>query len=405
MDLGDLARVAVLAVPPRRGDFRFQAESLFAQIRCLISRQSAPLTATTMMVFLRNAGDEAACSEIIARRFGHAAPLTTFVVQAPCCGTELGVELWALGGPGVTVHRPGPHVLTVEADGIRWAHCGGVRGRVAPGTPHDAYGEALAAFQEMRGALAMADMGFDHVARTWLYIDRINSGAPGRLRYQELNRARGDFFENIRFGARLRAPWAPGVIYPASTGIGTHGPAITMSCLAVESNRPDVFLLPLENPRQTPACAYHARYSPVAPRFSRAMALVQGHYVTTLVSGTASIVHSQTCHAGDAARQTSQTIDLIEQLISAENFSRHGLCGTGATLEDVAKLRVYVKRPEDYEVCRSICEQRFPRVPAIYLQADVCRPDLLVEIEAVAFSPYRRPGIPPHAGPSLTRHP
>ena len=58
-----------------------------------------------------------------------------------------------------------------------------------------------------------------------------------------------------------------------------------------------------------------------------------------------------------------------------------------ATLSDIAKLRVYVKHEEDYEQCREVCERRLPRIPAIYLHADICRPELLMEIEAVAFSP------------------
>ena len=118
------------------------------------------------------------------------------------------------------------------------------------------------------------------------------------------------------------------------------------------------------------------------------MAVVQGHFVTTLVSGTASIVNQQTVHPGDAARQTEQTIQNIAILIAPANFARHGLPGAGASLRDLAKLRVYVKRPEDYLVCREVVERMLPGVPVLYLRADVCRPDLLVEIEAVAFSSY-----------------
>ena len=158
--------------------------------------------------------------------------------------------------------------------------------------------------------------------------------------------------------------------------------------MALDSRRPDVFLLPLENPQQTPAYDYQATYSTHSPKFSRAMAVVQGHFVATLMSGTASILNSRTCHPGDIVRQTEQTIENIERLIAPENFARHSLPGTGATLKDIAKLRVYVKRQEDYEPCRAVCERRLPRVPAIYLQADVCRPELLMEIEAVAFSPF-----------------
>jgi enamine deaminase RidA (YjgF/YER057c/UK114 family) len=112
--------------------------------------------------------------------------------------------------------------------------------------------------------------------------------------------------------------------------------------------------------------------------------------VATLVSGTASIVNCKTVFVGDAAKQTQQTLDNVEQLIAPENFARHGMAGSGATLHDVAKLRVYVKRADDYERCREVVERRLPNVPALYLIADVCRPDLLVEIEAVAFSPFKR---------------
>lgn len=384
VDLGSLARLAVMAMPPGGGSFRQQAEDLFAQTACLVSHQRMPLKPTTMMVFLRNEADKAECQEIIQRRFGAETPVTNFVVQPPCGDAALGIELWALGGPGVKVERFNPHLVAVESDGIRWVHCGGIYGDSAGDGP---YAESLTAFQRMQRQLAQAGVGMDQVVRTWIYVNQITAGEDGRQRYQELNRARTDFFQDIHFGARARAPWAPPTIYPASTGIGTQGTNITMSCMALDSKRPDVFIMPLENPQQTPAFDYQAKYSPQSPKFSRAMAVVQGHFVSTLVSGTASIVNSKTFYPGDVAKQTRQTLENIERLIAPENFARHGLKGAGATLQDVAKLRVYIKHAEDYEKCREICEERLPGAPAIYLHADVCRPDLLVEIEAVAFSP------------------
>lgn len=385
VDLGNLARMAVMALPGTHGGFREQAKELFAQLACIIGHHPTPLTATTMMVFLRDDADEAECLELVRARFGEAMPVTTVVAQPPCCGAALGVELWALGGPGVTVKRLGPELLTVESDGIRWIHCGGIRGEAGAA---GAYAESLSAFQRMQTRLAESGVGFDQVVRTWLYVNQINDCEAGRERYQEMNRARTDFYHDIPFGVKARAACAPQTIYPASTGIGTTGVGITMNCMALDSRRPDVFLLPLENPQQTPAYKYQATHSPQSPKFSRAMAVVQGHFVATLLSGTASIVNSQTCHPGDIVRQTEQTIENIERLIASENFARHGLPGAGATLRDIAKLRVYVKQQEDYEKCREVCEGRLPRIPAIYLQADVCRPDLLVEIEAVAFSHF-----------------
>ena len=109
------------------------------------------------------------------------------------------------------------------------------------------------------------------------------------------------------------------------------------------------------------------------------------------VSGTASIVNAETVHKGDIVKQTEQTLTNIEKLIAPENFARQGWADAGATFEDLARLHVYVKRPEDYEACRAVCERRVGHVPSIYAVADVCRPDLLVEIEGVAFSRVRKP--------------
>lgn len=389
MELGSLARMALMAVPGSRGSFRQQAEELIAQIMCIVGRQPVLLAPTTMMIFLRDGADEAECQSILRARFGAAQPVTTMVVQPPCCGAALGIELWLVGGSGVKVERFGPNLLAVESEGIRWVHCGGIRGQSGP---DGAYGEASSALTQMREQLARAGVGFDQVMRTWIYVNQITEGPEGLQRYQELNRARTDFFHGQKLCGKNRAPAAPENIYPASTGIGTQGSAITMSCMALDSNRPDVLVMPLENPIQTAAYDYQANYSPHSPKFSRAMAVVQGRFVSTLVSGTASIVNSKTCHPGDIVKQAEQTIDNIQQLIAPENFARHGLPGAGASLSDIAKLRVYVKRMEDYQACREVCERRLPRAPAIYLHADICRPDLLLEIEAVAFSPYTPPG-------------
>jgi enamine deaminase RidA (YjgF/YER057c/UK114 family) len=389
LELGSLARLAIMAVPGSRGTFREQAHELFAQVRCIVSRQSVPLTPTTMMVFLRHGEDEITCRKIVRACFGGAMPVTTFVAQPPCCGTALGIELWAFGGPRVQIERFGAEVIAVESDGIRWIYCGDARGD----TTSTAYRESATAFEVMQQQLARAGVGFHQVMRTWIYVNQITDGPDGRQRYQELNRARSDFYGNI-FGGNTPGPDTSKTVYPASTGIGTSGNKITMACVALDSRRPDVFVVPLENPQQTPAFDYTARYSPQSPKFSRAMALVQGHFITTLVSGTASIVDSKTVFPGDIVRQTEQTLDNIERLIAPENFACHGLAGSGATLRDIAKLRVYVKHQEHYERCREVVEARLPKVPAIYLQGDVCRPDLLVEIEAVAFSRFN--GRSPH---------
>ena len=80
-------------------------------------------------------------------------------------------------------------------------------------------------------------------------------------------------------------------------------------------------------------------------------------------------------------------------LIAPENFTRHGQSGAGSTLRDLAKVRVYIKHAADFAACRAVCERRLRNIPAAYVVADVCRPELLVEIEGVTFA--QRSAAPP----------
>ena len=159
-----------------------------------------------------------------------------------------------------------------------------------------------------------------------------------------------------------------------------------MSCIALATDRKDILAVPLENPRQTAAYDYAASYSPKSPKFSRAMALSCGSHATIFISGTASITHSETRHVGDAATQTHETLDNIEALIAEPNLARHGLPGLGTTLANLGLVRVYIKRQEDYAQVRAAVPGAAGRSAHGLRIADICRPELLVEIEGIAFS-------------------
>lgn len=387
VDLGDSARVALVVTPRGRGAFAEQAREVLALLQRALAKQPQRMEITVQTVFLREAGDRAECERVLAAFHGSRQPVTNFVLQAPCGGAALALEAWAIGGKSVRVEHYGPQVVAVSYDSIRWVYCAGVE---PGGASRGIYSQTMDALERMRAGLVKAGSSFEHVVRTWLYLGGITEPEAAVQRYQELNRARTDFYHGKQFCCSLLDPNAPRGIYPASTGIGMAGAGLVLSCLALETRRDDVFLLPLENPQQTPAYAYHPKYSPQSPKFSRAVALVLGDYVTTWISGTASIVNSETRHAGELKKQTEQTIDNIERLIAPENFALHGVKGAGAGLHDLAKIRVYLKRPEDLGKCQAICERRFGSVPAIYAVADICRPELLVEIEGVAFARYSR---------------
>jgi enamine deaminase RidA (YjgF/YER057c/UK114 family) len=387
VDLGDSTRVALMITPRGRGSFGEQAREVLSAMRTVLDKYPEPMAITVQTVFLKDARDQAECEQLFAEFSGANLPVTNYVLQPPCCGAALAMEAWAIGGKSVRVERFGPQALAVAYDGVRWVYCAGVK---PASSLRGVYPQTLDALGRLRAALEQAGSSFERVVRTWFYLGDITGPEVEAQRYQELNRARADFYRDIRFHCSSPASNAAGGVYPASTGIGMAGHGLVASCMALETRREDLFLLPLENPHQTPAYTYGSKYSSQSPKFSRAVALGLGDYVTTWVSGTASIVNAESCHLGDPERQTEQTIDNIERLIAPENFALHGLKGAGASLHDLAKVRVYVKRPEDLAKCRAVCQRRFGAVPAIYAVAGICRPELLVEIEGIAFSRYSR---------------
>ena len=114
---------------------------------------------------------------------------------------------------------------------------------------------------------------------------------------------------------------------------------------------------------------------------------LQGGAITAAFPGNigrAGILISQ--QVGDVVGQTHETLNNIAALISEDNLSRHGLPGLGTSLDGLGLARVYIKRHADYAATRAACEQRLGELPTIYAVGDVCRPELLVEIEGIAFS-------------------
>jgi len=149
---------------------------------------------------------------------------------------------------------------------------------------------------------------------------------------------------------------------------------------------PDVRVAPLSNPRQTDAHRYSGGMlvgeslpklgNKSTPKFERAKIVTRGDVKTVFVSGTAAIVGERSVAPGDVEAQTRTTIDNIAALIGDARLSR---------------LRAYVKRPGDLPSVRRICEAAFGPIPAVYVQADVCRDELLVELEGALRVGARTP--------------
>jgi enamine deaminase RidA (YjgF/YER057c/UK114 family) len=376
----------VFAVAAAGGStFERQAGEALGLIEAAARSSGAAGWIVQQTVFLADLGLVDRCRQIVRSFYGEHLPATTYVPQPPCNGEMLAIEAVALAPAvsSVQLQRQGERLVIARHDGIEWLYCA-LGDSCLRAT--EAYSGAADALVQIRALLRGAGADFDQVLRTWLYLGGIVAAEGATQRYKELNRARDEFYRDISFLGTLARPRGNRTVYPASTGIGMGGRGLTAGAIAVGSQRDDVTATPLENPRQTAAYDYRSAYSPNAPRFSRAMALRCGGQAALFISGTASITCSETRHRRDATAQTEETLDNIEALISEENLAEHGLPGFGAGPADLALARVYVKRQEDYAGIRAACEKRWGELPAVYVVADVCRPELLVEIEGIAFS-------------------
>jgi enamine deaminase RidA (YjgF/YER057c/UK114 family) len=384
VDLQGVRHVFARIVSPGGGDFQQQAQRALRAAETVAREEGVWGSIVQQAVFLSDTGQIENCRQMVRDFYGDDLPATSYVRQPPCGGESLAIEVLGVSQKNgeAEVRRLSERTVTVRHNAATWVHCA----NVLPETPSQTvYDRSLDAFRRLDEELAAWGFCFEQVVRTWLYLGDIVGLENQVPRYHELNLARADFFQDRCFVGEHLAGGSGRACYPASTGIGAEGRDVMMSCLALVTERPDVLRLPLENPRQVAAHDYDHRYGRHSPKFSRAMAIPCGGEASVLVSGTASILDSESHHLGNIQAQTRETLDNIAALISADNFRRHGQIGFGATLDDMALMRVYVKRKEDYSAVQEICQARLGDVPVIYTLADLCRPELLVEIEGIAF--------------------
>lgn len=223
----------------------------------------------------------------------------------------------------------------------------------------------MAAYAQIFATLGAT--GYRQLVRVWNYVSDITQPADAGERYWLFNNARYDSFV---------ASDRPAIqAVPAASALGTpRGSPLVIYFLA---NRTAAQML--ENPRQVSAYRYPAQYGPRSPTFSRAALLVEDGG-TLMISGTASIVGHETVHSGDAAAQTRESLANIGALTDDAN---RRLLPQRFTLETLS-YKVYVRNAVDLPAVIGVMRGAIGRkAPVAYIRADICRRDLLVEIEAV----------------------
>jgi chorismate lyase/3-hydroxybenzoate synthase len=225
--------------------------------------------------------------------------------------------------------------------------------------------------------------GFAYLVRCWNYFADINADQPDQRgvleRYRLFNIGRQAAFEAAEHSAEVGAP--------AACALGTSDGPLTIYALAARSEPSCV-----ENPRQVSAYRYPQRYGPKSPSFSRGSVLSDGNGGHVLfVSGTASILGHESVHLGDVVAQTEESLRNIATVVAQANL------GLGAEVFSSRKLcyKVFVRNVEDAAVVADTLRrivgsgagtESGETADMVVLRADVCRAELLVEIEAVGFA-------------------
>lgn len=261
--------------------------------------------------------------------------------------SELGISIWGIGISSFLEHLP-------LAEQIEYS------------------------FDTVRQILENENMSFADIVRQWNYVPNIlniqHFEGKNLQHYQLFNEIRQKYYASNDFMEG----------YPAATGIGTRNGNFDLDFFALKSSE-SIQKVGLSNPKQHDAYKYDqshligdASFGQIkkTPLFERAKMLKTNEGTQVFISGTASIIGQETIGIGDIKCQTEVTINNIKELISTSNSIQ---------TNQFTYLRAYIKEENHFHEVRSILETLFPDITISYLQADICRDNLLVEIEGAVL--------------------
>ncbi|WP_085536311.1 chorismate transformation enzyme, FkbO/Hyg5 family [Massilibacteroides vaginae] len=303
--------------------------------------------------------------EKIDQKFGVNKPALSYVSQPPL-NAPLLVEVHSYQANKEDriiygIHNDLSYVI-IENETGRFLYAGGFQGDVAGSGVEQQSVEVLKLVNEL---LEKEGFPINSIVRQWNYIEQITAFDGHNQHYQSFNNARAVFYKKTN--------WPLG--YPAATGIGANLGGVLIDFDAVLLHKPEDKIKPIDNKLQVAAHAYSEEVLKKAsdkketPKFERAKSLTISGKELIYVSGTAAI----------RGEESLENVGVVKQLhITMENI---------AELTGVAKLlmlRVYLKYKEDFSVTESLLRNMYPDLPVSYMCADVCRDELLIEIEGVA---------------------
>lgn len=264
-----------------------------------------------------------------------------------------GVHIWLLAGTPLTRVELGDGVVgsLFENDCGRCCRLVGLHPTEVSDTREKQTSEI---FEQMETALAKVDMTFANVFRTWFYNHDILDW------YGEFNSVRTGFFHERKIFDGL---------VPASTGIGggnAMDAALVAGLVALEPRNSELGAFRVPSPLQSSARDYGSS-------FSRAVEVDCPDHRRLYVSGTASIdKEGNTIFLEDCQSQVAKTMEVVQAILESRQMG----------WADVTRALAYFKRAKDAPLLAAYRqENNLAPFPVIVAENDVCRDDLLFEIE------------------------
>ena len=321
--------------------------------------------------------------EKVVAKYGAKSPVISYVSQKPLCNNSLVLEVHSIEISTVRdiqYHQfENTQYITIEDMKSKNLSLGGA---FANNLNASIFEQSTQIFETIKRILDKEEMPISSIVRQWNYISQITCINKEKQHYQEFNDARSHFYN--------QSIWPSG--YPAATGIGTESGGVVVDLFAVRSKGENVKLYPLDNKLQVAAHAYSqevlvgredkAFKTRTTPKFERGKVVNSLDNALVYISGTAAIRGEGTLAETDIKKQTIITLENIEELISISNLKEAGVEIVEPT--KIKSLRIYIKAARDYEMAKMVVDKILPNVPAIYLRGDICRDNLLIEIEGIA---------------------
>lgn len=351
----------VTATPDELGSPAAEAKEIFAAIAALLRNRHAWICMERVFAPSR---DVPSLQTIRREAYGENADgiEPTFLATEDAPGVMSGVQVYAvrIAGRPQIITAEGMQARVFHLNGLKWVTASGVNAVEAG----DGAAQARATFRKAESLLRRSGGDLKALARTWVFMDDVLSW------YGQFNQARSGFF--LERG--ILGPESAGRL-PASTGIGIS-PADGSRCNI------DLFAVigPDGSVARHEAAGKQRSANEYGSAFARAAVAETPAGKTVFVSGTAAInMAGATCCRDDIAGQIDMTIENVKAVL------RQLAVGD----DDVVQTMAYCVSPEVQKVFRQRWAGKLPW-PRLVMRADICRNDLVFEVEVTACSGAKR---------------